>query len=194
MGQPSSYEITQLLRAWSNRDHAAFEKLVPLVHNELHKLAGYHMRKERPGHILQTTALVQEVYIRLMRWQDVSWHDRANFFGVVSMLMRRVLVDYARRYPDLGVRLSFEDAFDIPYERCADLVALDDALTSLAVFDERKSRVVELRIFGGFSVKETAKALDMSQRNVARDWDFALAWLYRELAHGESKDPKAFLA
>jgi len=188
MERHSSYEITQLLRAWNNGDQTAFEKLVPLVHNELHKLAGSHMRKERPGHILQTTALVHEVYIRLMKWQDVRWNDRANFFGVVSMLMRRVLVDYARRYPDLGIRLSLEDASDLPYERCADLVALDDALTSLAVLDERKSRVVELRIFGGFSVKETAEALDMSERNVARDWDFALAWLYRELAHGGSKD------
>jgi RNA polymerase sigma factor (TIGR02999 family) len=190
MEQPSSHEITQLLQAWSAGDQSAYERLIPLIHHELHRLASHYLRQEQSGHILQTTALVNEIYLKLIEWRDVSLQDRKNFFGVAAMLMRRVLVDYARRYPDLGarmIRLDDPEAPDIPHKRRADLVALDDALKSLAEMDERKSRIVELRFFGGLNVEEAAEVLGVSPRTVAREWSLAQAWLYHELTRENGK-------
>src|SRR5262245_12776815 len=190
MGQPSSHEVTQLLQAWSDRDQSADERLIPLVQNELHRLASHYLRRERDGHILQTTALVNEVYVKLIEWRNVRLQDRKNFFGVAAMLMRRVLVDYARRHPDLGprmIRLDAPESPEIPDKRGADIVALDDALKSLAELDERKSRVIELRFFGGLNVEETAEVLGVSPRTVSREWSLAQAWLYRELTRGNGK-------
>jgi RNA polymerase sigma factor (TIGR02999 family) len=190
MGQPSSHEITQLLQAWGDGDKSAYERLIPLIHDELHRLASYYLRQERSGHILQTTALVNEVHMKLIDWRDLRLKDRRNFFGVASMLMRRVLVDYARRYPDLGlrmIRLDDPDAPDIPHKRSADLLALDGALMALAELDERKSRIVELRFFGGLKVDEVAEVLGVSPRTVEREWSLAQAWLYRELTRGNDE-------
>jgi RNA polymerase sigma factor (TIGR02999 family) len=191
MEQPSSHEITQLLRAWSDGDQSAYERLIPLVHNELHRLASYYLRKKRSGHILQTTALINEVHVKLIEWRDLRLQDRRNFFGVAAMLMRRVLVDYARRYPDLGlmmIQLDATESPDLPNNRGADILALEDALKSLAELDERKSHIIELRFFGGFNVEETAEILGVSPRTVAREWSLAQAWLYRELTRDNGKD------
>ncbi len=190
MDQPSSHKITQLLRAWGDGDQSAYERLIPLIHDELHRLASYYLRQERSGHILQTTALVNEVHMKLIDWRDLRLKDRGNFFGVASMLMRRVLVDYARRYPDLGlrmIRLDDPDAPDIPHKRSGDLLALDGALMALAELDERKSRIVELRFFGGLKVDEVAEVLGVSPRTVEREWSLAQAWLYRELTRGNDE-------
>lgn len=190
MDQPSSHKITQLLRAWGDGDQSAYDRLIPLIHDELHRLASYYLRQERSGHILQTTALVNEVHMKLIDWRDLRLKDRRNFFGVASMLMRRVLVDYARRYPDLGlrmIRLDDPDAPDIPHKRSEDLLALDDALMALAELDERKSRIVELRFFGGLKVDEVAEVLGVSPRTVEREWSLAQAWLYRELTRGNDE-------
>ena len=191
MEQLSSHEITLLLQAWSDGDRTAYEKLIPLIHNELHRLASYYLSRERNGHILQTTALVNEVHLRLIEWEGLRLQDRRNLFGVTAMLMRRVLVDYARHYPDLSgkvIKLGVEEAASIPHERSADLVALDDALKDLAEFDELASRVIELRFFGGLSVNETAEVLGISPRKVAREWSAAQAWLFAELSGGGTED------
>jgi RNA polymerase sigma factor (TIGR02999 family) len=187
---PSSHEITQLLRAWSEGDQAALERLVPLIHRELRRLAKGYMRKERPGHILQTTALINEAYLRLIDWKDVRWQNRAHFFGVAAQLMRRILVDFARAH-HRGARggamrqVSLDEAAAVSVERAAEFVALDEALDRLAVIDPRRSRMVELRFFGGLSEEETAEALKVSQRTVRREWSLARAWLRRELRRGE---------
>jgi RNA polymerase sigma factor (TIGR02999 family) len=186
----SPKEITQLLRAWSNGDQSALEQLTPLVHAELHHLARRYLLKELPGHTLQATALVNEAYMRLIDWQNVEWQNRAHFFGVSAQLMRHILVDYARsrRSHKRGggaVEVSLDQAAVISSERAADFVALDDALNALAQFDERKSRIVELRFFGGLSIDETAEVMKISPTTVKREWSLAQAWLYRELKQGE---------
>jgi RNA polymerase sigma factor (TIGR02999 family) len=165
---------------------------MPLVHDELHRLASRHMRGERQGHVLQTTALVNEAYVRLIDLSRVRWQDRAHFFAMASRVMRRILVDYARSRHYLkrsgGVqRVSLDEAAEVSGERSADLVALDDALTALAVVDGRKSQIVEMRFFGGLSVEETAEALHVSVETVTRDWRIAKAWLLRELARGADR-------
>jgi RNA polymerase sigma factor (TIGR02999 family) len=184
------FETTRLLKAWSEGDETALERLVPLVDAELRRLARRYLRQERPGHILQTTALVNEAWVRLINWPDVSWQNRAHFIGLAAELMRRVLVDEARRrrarkYGADAVQVSLADAEGIAHEKGADLVALDDALNELATFDERKSKIVELRFFGGLSLEEAAAALKISTRTVQREWSLAQAWLYRELNRGE---------
>jgi RNA polymerase sigma-70 factor, ECF subfamily len=186
MATPSSQEITQLLLAWSDGDQAALEKLTPLVYAELRRLAKGYMFGERPGHTLQTTALINEAYLRLIDWKNVRWQGRAHFFGVAAQLMRRILVDFARarHYAKRGgaaQQISLDEAVTIHEDRCAEFIALDEALKSLAEIDPRKSQVVELRFFGGLSAKETAEALKVSQRTVEREWNSARAWLYREL-------------
>jgi RNA polymerase sigma factor (TIGR02999 family) len=178
--------ITQLLVAWQGGDEAALQALAPVIHQELHRAAHRYMAGERPGHMLQTTALVNEAYIRLVDWKSVHWRNRAHFFGVAAQMMRRILVDFARdlRRNKRGGRmlhLSLSDADDVPLQRATDLVALDDAMQALEAFDARKSRVVEMRFFGGLSLEETAVALDVSVATVRRDWSIARAWLYREL-------------
>ena len=190
MSTLSPKEITQLLRAWSKGDRSALDQLTPLVHAELHNLARRYLSKEMPGHTLQATALVNEAYMRLIDWQNVEWQNRAHFFGVSAQLMRHILVDYARsrRSHKRGggaVEVSLDQAAVISSERAADFVALDDALNSLAAFDPRKSRIVELRFFGGLSIEETAEVMQVSPATVKREWSLAQAWLYRELKQGE---------
>lgn len=186
MALPSTHEVTQLLKAWTNGDEHALEKLTPLVYEQLHRVAQRYMAGERSGHTLQTTALVNEVYVRLVDCQRIDWQDRAHFFAVSAQLMRRILIDFARSrgYQKRGgvtPHVSLEGAPSVCCEPDANLVALDDALKSLAAVDERKSKVVELRFFGGLSVEETAEVLKISIATVVRDWNLAKVWLVREL-------------
>lgn len=186
MASYSSHNVTQLLIAWNNGDPSALEQLAPLVHAELHRLARRYMRQERAGHLLQPTALVNEAYIRLIDWKDVEWKNRAHFFAVSAQMMRRILVDFARRRPRIDGKtapnVSLDEALTISSDHSNDLVALDDALTSLAEIDERKSRIVEMRFFGGLSNEEVAEVLQISTITVIREWNKAKAWLYRELS------------
>lgn len=186
MSPPPTHEVTQLLVAWSEGDQAALEQLVPMVQAELQRLARRYLGQERPGHLLQTSALVNEAYLRLIDWKNVKWQNRAHFFGVSAQLMRRILVDFARRRPRVEGesvnQVSLEEALVVGNEQSSDLVALDEALQSLAQFDERKSRIVELRFFGGLSVEETAEVLQVAPITVMREWNKAKAWLYRELS------------
>lgn len=185
-GRAAKDQVVELLRAWSDGDTSALERLTPIVYDELHRLARRYMRGERPGHSLQTTALVNEAYMRLVDYTRMQWQDRAHFFAMSSRLMRRILVDFARSkgYQKRGggaQKVSLDDALVVAREPGQDLVALDDALTALATFDARKAQVVEMRFFGGLSVEETAEALQVSVDTVMRDWKLAKAWLLREL-------------
>ena len=187
MDEPGAHELTQLLEAWSDGEEEALERLAPLVHAELYRLAKRYMNRERPDHLLQTSALINEAYIRLIDWKNVRWQNRAHFFGVAAQMMRRILVDFARRRPRVdhdreAVRMSLDEAMTISAERDPDLLSLDEALESLAQIDERKSRIVELRFFGGLSVDETAEVMRLSSITVIREWNKAKAWLYRELS------------
>src|SRR5215475_9183172 len=182
---PSSQEVTQWLVAWSNGDSAALDRLIPLVHEELRRLArryiGQERRRERHGITLQTTALVNEAYMRLIDASNVQWESRAHFFAISAQLMRRILVDYARsrnraKRGGAAQRVSLEEAAVFSAERAPDLVALDDALDALSQIDERKGRVVELRFFGGLSVEETAHVLEASPETLLRDWRLAKSW------------------
>jgi RNA polymerase sigma factor (TIGR02999 family) len=186
-------EVTQLLQAWSEGDEQALGKIIPLVHKELHRLARRYMAGESPGHTLQTTALVNEAYLRLVDVKKVSWQNRAHFFGISAQLMRQILVDLARSRRSLkrggeANTLSLEEALIVSPERGADVVALDDTLKVLASIDPRRSRVVELRFFGGLSVEETAEVLKVSPETVMHDWKLAKAWLLRELSVNEAHD------
>jgi RNA polymerase sigma factor (TIGR02999 family) len=181
-------DITELLLAWGEGDKDAFHKLTPLVYAELHRLAHHYMAGERTGHTLQSTALVNEAYLRLVQTSRVQWQSRAHFFAVSAQLMRRILVDFARsrQYAKRGGKAPVVSLDDVPLaiEGCAELVALDDALNALAALDQRKCQVVELRFFGGLSVEETAEVLRVSVETVMRDWRLAKVWLRRELQHG----------
>jgi RNA polymerase sigma-70 factor, ECF subfamily len=183
-------EVSRLLLAWSNGDQGALEKLTPIVYQELHRLARQYMRRERPGHSLQTTALVNEAYIRLVDYKRMQWQDRAHFFAVSAQVMRRILVEHARRRNlkrGGGVQhIPLDEASEVGGGRDEDLVALDDALNALARLDPRKVQVVEMRFFGGLSVEETAAVLKVSAVTVMRDWSTAKAWLHREMAAGAS--------
>jgi len=185
MAVDSTKEVTELLQKWSGGDAAALEELTPLIYAELHRIAKSYMRRERDGHTLQTSALVNEAYVRLIDWKTAKWENRAHFFGVSAQLMRRILVDFARSRPKIKDgdvhHVSFEEAFTVTAEKDADLVALDEALNELAQFDERKAKIVELKFFGGLSVEETAEVLKISGVTVMREWNKAKAWLYREL-------------
>jgi len=180
--------MSNLLRAWSDGDRQALDKLTPIVYNELRRLARYYMRRERPGHSLQTTALVNEAYMRLVDYKRMQWQDRSHFFAVSAQLMRRILVEHARRHNlkrgGNVQHLSLEEAAEVGGKRGADLVALDDAMNALGQIDSRKAQVVELRFFGGLSVEETAEVLKVSSVTVMRDWNMARVWLYRELSNG----------
>jgi len=185
-----TFETTRLMKAWSEGDETALERLIPLVDAEMRRLARHYLRQERPDHILQTTALVNEVWVRLINWPDVSWQNRAHFIGLAAQLMRRVLVDEARRrqaqkHGGDAVHVSLANVEGIARGKSADLVALDDALNELAKLDERQKKIVEMRFFGGLSLEETAEALNVSTRTVQREWSLAQAWLYRELSRGE---------
>ena len=182
---PAPNEVTQLLRAWSDGQHEALQRLMPLVYDELHRLARHYMSRERSGHILQTTALVNEAFLRLVDARQVNWQNRAHFFAISASLMRRILIDFARVYQSqkrgAGVRpVSLDEGMDVAEERL-DLASLDDALRALETFDPRKSRVVELRFFGGLSAEETAEVLQVSPETVKRDWKLAKVWLLREM-------------
>jgi RNA polymerase sigma-70 factor, ECF subfamily len=182
----SILNVTQLLQAWNAGDRAALEQLIPLVHAELRRLAAGYMRRQAPDHVLQATALVNEAWLKLIDWQAVTWQNRAHFFGVAAQLMRRILVDEARRqqankHGGNAFRVSMSEVELLAQKKSHDLLALDDALQALAQFDARRSRIVELRFFGGLSVEETAEALGISPRTIAREWRLAQAWLYREL-------------
>ena len=193
MAATSPQEVTGLLLAWSEGEQAAFEKLVPLVYAELRRVAHRYMGRERPGHSLQTTALVNEAYLRLIDARRVRWQNRAHFFAVSAQLMRRILVDFARsrQYLKRGgaaQKVSFDESLVVSKEQGQDLVALDDALKALAVVDARKSQVVELRFFGGLSVAEAAEVLKVSPDTVLRDWRLAKVWLAREMRKAERHD------
>jgi len=193
MAVPSTREITQLLIAWNNGDAAALEQLMPLIQAELHRLAKRYMAGERRGHILQTTALVNEAFLRLIDWQNVEWRNRAHFFGLAAQIMRRILVDFARaRHREKrgggALMVSLSEAAHVAQEQSADLVALDDALQALEKLDPRQARVVELRFFAGLSLEETAEALKVSLSTVRRDLSLAEAWLFRELSKTMKSD------
>jgi len=184
---PASNEITQLLRSWSAGDEQALEKLTPVLYKELHRMAHRYMRQERPGHTLQTTALINEAYLRLIGWKNVRWENRAHFFGVSAQLMRKILVDFARsrNYAKRGAGarvVSLEDAPTVLRDRAGDILALDEALQRLAAIDFRKSQIVELRFFGGLTLDETAEVMKVSSRTIRRDWDLAKVWLAREIS------------
>ena len=183
---PSPHKVTELLLEWSNGNQAALDKLMPLVYEELHRLAHQYMNRERPGHTLQTSGLVNEAYLRLVDQREVRWQNRAHFFGIAAQLMRRILVDYARsrHYAKRGGdarQVSFDEAVTVSPERATEVVALDEALKRLAVIDERKSQIVEFRFFGGLSIEETAEVLKVSPGTIMRDWTLAKAWLRQEM-------------
>jgi RNA polymerase sigma factor (TIGR02999 family) len=182
----SSHDVTHLLRAWSEGDKAALHKLTPLVYEQLHLAASRYMARERTGHTLQTTALIHETYLRLVDIRQVKWQNRAHFFAICAQLMRRILIDFARSRASQKRRgaaphIELDEALRVTSEPDFDLVALDDALNKLTLVDERQSKVVELRFFGGLSVKETAEVMKISPDTVMRDWNLAKVWLFREL-------------
>jgi len=193
MATSSSAQVTQLLLAWRQGDDAALERLVPVVYQELRRIARHYMAGQRPSHTLQPTALINEVYLRLVDCQLVNWQNRAHFIAVCANLMRRVLVDYARskQYQKRGggaVQVSLDEGLLPAAEPGRELIALDDALNALAEVDARKSKVVELRFFGGLTTQETAEVLNVSQDTVVRDWRFAKAWLQNEM--GRKSEPE----
>ena len=178
----SPNEVTQLLVTWGNGDQAALDQLMPLVYSELHRLAHRHIKKERPGHTLQTSALLNEAFLRLVDQRDVQWQGRAHFFSIAAQMMRRILVDYARsrRFAKRGgdaQQISFDEELVVSRQLSADVLQLHDSLNELANIDERKSKIVELKFFGGLSIEETAEVLGVSPGTVMRDWTLAKAWL-----------------
>jgi len=186
MNDHAELPITQMLLDWSGGDRDALERMMPIVYGELHRLAHRYMNRERPGHTLQTSALVNEAYLRLVDQRNVRWNNRAHFFAIAAQMMRRILVDYARShlYAKRGagaVHLSLAHADEVSNEATAEITALDEALTQLQSIDSQQARVVELRFFGGLTIKETAEAMGISIDMVKREWSTAKAWLYREM-------------
>jgi RNA polymerase sigma factor (TIGR02999 family) len=185
MPDTTSQDVTQMLRRWGDGDAAALDELTPIIYAELHKIARRYMGRERGDHTLQTTALVNEAYVRLIDWKSAKFENRAHFFGVSAQLMRRILVDFARKRPkskDTPIyKVSLDEAAAVSDDKDADLVALDEALNELAKFDQRKARIVELRFFGGLSVEETAEVVGVAEITVMREWQKAKAWLYLNL-------------
>ena len=184
-------DVTRMLLAWSAGSPGAEERLFPLVYDELKRIARRHLRRERGEHTLQPTALVHEAYLRLID-QNVSWQNRAHFFGVAAEMMRRILIDHARKHQAAkrgsgGIKISLDEAIDLTDERATELIALDDALKALADFDPQKSRIVELRFFGGLSIEETAEVLGIGTATVIRQWKMAKAWLYHEVNKGSDE-------
>ena len=173
------HEVTRLLKAWSDGDQSALDKLMPLVYGELHRLAHQHMRREKPGHMLQTSALLNEAYMRLVDQSQIRWESRTHFFGIAARLMRRR--SYAKRGGGT-IQVPFDEAAAARQEQSVNVMALDDAMKSLEKIDERKSRIVELRFFGGLSIEETAEVLKVSPGTVMRDWTFTRAWLRKEMS------------
>lgn len=185
--KPAPNEITRLLKDWSGGDPTALDQLMPLVYEELHRLAHQHMRREQPGHMLQTSALINEAYLRLVDQPQIRWESRTHFFGIAARLMRRILVDEARKRKSAkrggrAIQVSLVEGTNGAQEQAANVVALDDALESLEAIDARQSEIVELRFFGGLSIEETAEVLKVSPGTVMRDWTFARAWLRNEMS------------
>jgi len=181
------HQVTRLLQEWNDGDEGALEQLMPLVHNELHRLAHQHMRREGPGHILQTSALINEAYLRLVDQPQIRWENRNHFFGIAARLMRRILVDDARKRNSAKrgrslIHIPLDEATSVVQEQAANVTALDEALKRLETIDERQGQIVELRFFGGLSIEETADVLKVSPGTVMRDWTFARAWLRTEMA------------
>lgn len=185
----NSHQITRLLSEWSGGSQVALEELMPLVYGELRKMARQYMRRQREGHTLQTTELIHEAYLKLARGEDQEWQNRAHFFGVAAQAMRHILVDYARskqsqkRGGPEAQRITFEESAFVSAGRSDEIIALDEALKRLTEFDERKTRVVELKFFGGLKIDEIAEVLEISPKTVKRDWRFARTWLLRELSN-----------
>jgi RNA polymerase sigma-70 factor, ECF subfamily len=185
---PPLQEVTQLLVDWGNGNQAALDQLIPLVYTELRQLARRYMSRKRPGHTMQTTALIHEAYLRLVDQNQVRWENRAHFLGIAARLMRQILIEHARRHTRAkrgggAGTIALDEAAIVSQTRAAELLALDDALERLAAIDPRKSRVVELRFFGGLSVEEAAIVLNVAPNTVLRDWRLAKAWLHREISH-----------
>ena len=182
-----THELTQLLVDWSNGDRAALDKLMPLIDEELRRLAHRYMRHERAGHTLQTTALVNEAFLRLVNRKNLQWQNRAHFFGIAAQLMRTILVDHARSHASAkrgggAHKLELDEAMVVSQQKASEVIALDDALKQLALLDPQQSRIVELRFFGGLTVEEAAEVLQISPATIKREWSTAKAWLYHELA------------
>jgi len=189
----STHEVTRLLLAWKSGDETALDRLMPLVYQELHRLARRYMAAEQTGHPLQTTALVHEVYVRLVDANSIDWHDRAHFYAICARLMRRILIDFARsrNYQKRGAgfaHIQLEEAVTVTSTVGSELLAVDEALKRLTLIDARKSEVVEMRFFGGMTAEEISAALDVSPQTVTRDWKLAKAWLHRELRREGSAD------
>src|SRR6266550_2595549 len=187
MSEPSTNDVTQLLIKWSNGDKAALDKLMPPIQEELRRLAHHYMGRERPGHTLQTTAFVNEAYLRLVNSKDVHWQNRTHFFAIAAELMRTILVDHARSHAYAkrggGLRkIELDEAMIVSQERAVEVLALDEVLKELADIDPQQSRIVELRFFGGLTIEETAEVLGLSPATIKREWSTAKAWLYHELA------------
>jgi RNA polymerase sigma-70 factor (ECF subfamily) len=183
----SPHQVTTLLKKWSDGDETALEQLMPLVHDELHRLAHQHMRREGPGHVLQTSALINEAYLRLIDEPQIPWENRNHFFGIAARLMRRILVDDARKRNAAKrggslIQVPLDEATSLAQEQSANVAALDDALKTLETIDARQVRIIELRFFGGLSIEETANILQVSPGTEMRDWTFARAWLRNEMA------------
>jgi RNA polymerase sigma-70 factor (ECF subfamily) len=192
MASPQQKEITQLLADLTGGDKEALDKLLPLVYDELRRLADRYLRRERDDHTLQATALVHEAYLRLVDQKEVRWQNRAHFFGVAAQMMRRILVDHARALQTTkrgsgGLKLALDDVVELADEQATDMVALDEALTALEAFDPQKSRIVELRFFGGLSIEETAEVMGISTATVIRQWRMAKAWLYSAVTGDENE-------
>src|SRR5882724_9049251 len=193
---PSPPNVTSMLHDWSNGDKKAQEKLFQIVYNELHRQAARHLQHEHPGLSLQTTDLIHEAFLRLIDQQHVEWQNRLHFFGIAAQVMRRILVDHARsrqaaKRGGSAIRLPLEEAMAVMPAQDLDFVALDEALVRLAAMDPQQSQIVELRFFGGLSVEETARVLDVSERTIKRDWNVAKAWLRRELSRGGQAEARA---
>ena len=190
MPTPSSHQVTQLLADWSRGDQTALDKLLPLVHEELRRLAHHYMSREGPGHTLQTTALVNEAYVRLVDQKEVHWQNRAHFFAVAAQVMRHILIDHARAHSRVkrggdAQHVPFEEAIVMSPERASELLALEEALTELEKVAPRRGKVVELRYFGGLSIEETAEVLKVNPITVSRDWRWAKAWLYKAVSSSD---------
>jgi RNA polymerase sigma factor (TIGR02999 family) len=189
MTEAQTHGLTQLLIDWSNGDQSAFDKLMPLIDEELRRLAHRYMSRERAGHTLQTTALVNEAFVRLVNRKNVNWQNRAHFFGLAAQLMRTILVDHARSHACAkrgggAFKLELDDALVVSQKKAAEVIALNDALNELVRLDPQQSRIVELRFFGGLTVEETAEVLHLSLATIKREWSTAKAWLYHELSKG----------
>ncbi|HTT61832.1 MAG TPA: sigma-70 family RNA polymerase sigma factor [Bryobacteraceae bacterium] len=193
MSPEPAADVTQLLVSWSAGNHEALEKLMPLVYSELRRLAAAYLRRERPDHTLQSTALVHEAFLKLVNQRDVEWRNRAHFYGIAAQMIRRILVDYARSHHaekrgSHAVKLALDEALGVPDHTELDLVGLNEALEQLAEMDPRQNRIVELRFFAGLSIEETAEVMQLSPATIKREWNSARAWLFRELSRNRATD------